>query len=84
MPETDIKPTRYHVLDPFLSELQRRFTYHSPKPDQPERYELLRRKGGELAILIAECVRDSRERATAITKLEEAIFWANAGIARNE
>lgn len=27
---------------------------------------------------------DSRELSTALTKLEEAVFWANAAIARNE
>jgi len=27
---------------------------------------------------------DSRERSLALTKLEEAVSWANAAIARNE
>lgn len=60
------------------------FTYHSPKDSQPERYNLLRKTAKELAILIIDNVPDSRERSLALTKLEESIFWANAGIARNE
>lgn len=60
------------------------FTYHPPKADQPERYEDLRRMAKELALnIVAKCP-DSRERSLALTNLEQAIFWANASIARNE
>jgi len=65
-------------------DLENVFSYHSPKSDQPKRYEELRAKVKELAILINCNVCDSREKSLALTKLEEAIFWANAGIARNE
>jgi hypothetical protein len=65
-------------------ELVRRFTYHPPKGDQPERYNLIRSKAGELAALLADACKESRERNLAFTKLEEAVFWANAAIARNE
>ena len=60
------------------------FTYHKPFGNQPERYEALRSKGKELASLILADIAPSRERSLALTKLEEAIFWANASIARNE
>lgn len=59
------------------------FTYHAPKPGQPEKYTTLRNAAKDLAILIDEMVPDSREKALAMTKLEEVIMWANAGIARN-
>lgn len=72
------------ITDKDRAELEKRFTYHAPKPTQPERYAALRSKAKELAELIMETVPDSRERSTAITKIEEATFWANAGIARNE
>lgn len=65
-------------------ELDKRFTYHSPKPGQPERYVLLRDAAKNLAELIVENTPQSREQALALTKLEEATFWANASIARNE
>jgi hypothetical protein len=60
------------------------FVYHAPKADQPERYAALRAKAKELADLIAEIVPASREQSVAITHLETAMMWANAGIARNE
>lgn len=66
------------------SDLENRFTYHSPKDNQPEKYQHLRQAGKDVAYLIKGLVPDSREQSLALTKLEEAIFWANAGIARNE
>lgn len=66
------------------NDIERNFTYHPPKPGQPERYALIRAKAKELAVLIdAQCPR-SRERSIAMTKLETTVFWANAAIARNE
>lgn len=59
------------------------FTYHPPQPGQGEKYVALREKAKELAVMMVDLVPESRERATAITNLETAVFWANAGIARN-
>ncbi len=60
------------------------YKYHTPKEGQPARYEAIRNKAKELAELIeAECPA-SREQSVAFTKLEEAVMWANAAIARNE
>lgn len=67
-----------------LDTIERNFTYHAPHGDQVERYGEIRAGGKRLAELIAAACPDSRERALAFTKLEEAIFWANASIARNE
>ena len=66
------------------ADLRHRFTYHAPKPGQPEKYTKLRDEAYGLACLIDTLVPKSREQSLAITKLEEAIFWANAGIARNQ
>lgn len=66
------------------NDIERNFTYHAPKPGQPERYAAIRAKAKELALLIdAECPQ-SRERSIALTDLENSVFWANASIARNE
>lgn len=64
-------------------ELNHRFTYHAPKEGQPELYEKMRAKAKGLAAFIEKNVPDSRERALALTKVEEAVMWANAGIARH-
>lgn len=65
-------------------QLENNFSYHAPKEGQPEKYEQIRAKAKELAYLIDAAVPNSREKALAHTNLEQAVFWANAGIARNE
>lgn len=67
-----------------LSELEKRFTYHPPKEGQPTKYEGIRREALTMAILNEGACPDSREKALAMTKLEEVVMWANASIARNE
>jgi predicted DNA-binding protein (UPF0251 family) len=64
--------------------IENNFTYHTPKEGQPERYEAIRAKAKELALLIVDITPLSREQAVALTELETAVFWANASIARNE
>lgn len=71
-------------LDQYESEdLNKRFTYWPPKEGQPKVYVELRDQARALAATIYSTQEVSRERSLAITKLEEAIMWANAGIARN-
>ena len=65
-----------------IQELETRFTYHAPKEGQPEIYTRLRDEAAKLALLIAELVPASREQSLALTKLEESVMWANAGVAR--
>lgn len=67
-----------------MQDLEKRFTYHAPKPGQPEKYTAIRAKAKELAEMIVELVPESREQSLALTNLEQAVMWANAGIARNE
>ena len=71
------------MTDEMKVRIDNNFTYHSPTGDQPERYTQLRAKAKELAYLIAELVPPSREQSVALTQLEDAVMWANAGIARN-
>jgi len=67
-----------------LQRIEHNFRYHAPKPGQPERYELLRAKAKEFALLILELTPASREQAIALTELETSVMWANAAIARHE
>lgn len=65
-------------------DLNNRFDYHAPKEGQTEKYFAIRSTLKETAELIISACPDSSERSLAITKLEEAMFWANAAIARND
>lgn len=60
------------------------YTYHAPVNDkQMIVYGEIRRQAKALAHYFLECVPEGRERSVALTKLEEAVMWANAGAARN-
>lgn len=60
-------------------DLDNRFGYHASKR---EAHEDVRAKVRELADFIDEVLSDGREKSTAMTKLEEVMFWTNAGVAR--
>lgn len=74
----------YPITDGQMERLNNSFTYHAPKDDQPERYNLLRNLAKELAVELLKNIPDGRERSLAVTKLEECIMWANKGIACGE
>jgi hypothetical protein len=63
-------------------ELTRNFTYHAPSADQVPKYTRMREVAHGLAFLIQDYCPDSREKSLAFTKLEEAVMWADASIAR--
>ena len=65
-----------------MNDLEKRFTYHPPKDGQSVLYETIRSYGRAMAIIIEEHCPESRERSLSITKIEEAVMWANASIAR--
>lgn len=70
-------------MDIRIEEIKHRFKYHKPKEVQIPVYERFREAGKKLALDMLDSQPHSRELSLAITKLEEAIMWANAGIARN-
>lgn len=65
------------------NDINNRFTYHAPKGDQAQTYETIRSEAKGLALLLLEKCPPSRELSLALTNLEQAVFWANASIARN-
>jgi hypothetical protein len=69
---------------PSQADLENRFSYHSPKDGQPERYQAIRAEALKLAQLINAEAPETREQSLALTHLEDAVMWANAAIARNE
>jgi len=66
------------------ADLERRFSYHPPKPHRVPDFTDIRDMAYELAKLIDERCPEGREKALAITKAEEAVMWANAAIAREK
>ena len=59
------------------------FTYHKPTDEKANKYPIIRDKAKELAYIIKELVPNGREQSLALTKLEEMVMWANAGISRD-
>jgi hypothetical protein len=59
------------------------FMFHESNMRTKPLYETLRMEFKNLAKRVDELCPDSREKSLAMTKLEEAVMWANASIARN-
>ncbi|MFC5184376.1 Acb2/Tad1 domain-containing protein [Actinomadura harenae] len=65
-------------------ELAHRFAYHPPTtPKKVGDHQGVRVACSELAARLDELLPDGREKALAMTQIEQAMFWANAAIARN-
>jgi len=65
-------------------DIEKRFTYHTPTADQPEKYGRIRDEAKALAVTLNDLCPPSRELSVALTALEDSVMWANAAIARNE
>ncbi len=60
-----------------------RFRYHpATTPGRMEQHDDVRTCLAETALALNDVVPEGREKALMLTKLEEAMFWANAAIAR--
>jgi len=65
------------------TDLKNRFNYHPADTEYRQKaHEQVREQCLRAAEFINNNVREGREKSLAITKLEEAMFWANAAIAR--
>lgn len=66
------------------NELDNRFAFHPATAENKhgEVHDEIRLQCGRLAAFLNESVPDGREKALAITHLEEVMFWANAAVAR--
>lgn len=60
------------------------FTYHKPFGSEQERYVSIWDTAKSLAYLIEKSCPESREKALALTNLQQSVMWANAAIAINE
>lgn len=65
-------------------DIANRFEFHAA-PDEEKRnlHSSVRNHIREVADYVNLVVPEGREKSLAITKLEEAMFWANAALARD-
>lgn len=66
-----------------MNNIDQIFTYHPPKPGQPEQYAKIRAAAKSFAELVTFECPVSMERHESLNKIQESVFWANAGIARH-
>ena len=65
-------------------DLENRFEYHAPQTTtRSMAHQGVRMLLKDAAIQINHNVPDGREKSLCMTKLEEAMFWANAALARD-
>ena len=67
-----------------FDDLENRFNYHKPDEIKVGQHELVRNECLKLARVIVVTTPEGREQSLAITKIEEAMFWANAALARQK
>ena len=60
-----------------------RFNYHRPDATTQEAHQFVRNAARAAAEEFDRLLVESREKSLALTKLEEAMFWANAALARH-
>lgn len=65
-------------------DLDNRFDHHPPDVVKAAVHQLIRGVFKEAAEVVAHELPEGREKSLALTKLEEAMFWSNASIARND
>ncbi|MGH3349297.1 MAG: DUF7681 family protein [Nocardioides sp.] len=65
------------------SDIEHRFAFHAASTQEKrDEHTSVRQNCRALADFINENVPEGREKALAITHLEEVMFWGNAAIAR--
>lgn len=67
-----------------MNDLEKRFLHHPPTTPAVIRSHELARRTFLATARVIEQLPESRERSSAMTKLEEASFWVHAAIARGQ
>lgn len=66
-----------------IDDLENRIKYHKPNDEAITYISAMRSYALTWAKAVRLMVPEGREQALALTKIEEALMWANAGIARD-
>ncbi|SLJ40239.1 Uncharacterised protein [Mycobacteroides abscessus subsp. abscessus] len=72
----------FHSTPTSHADIDHRFNYHRPDPEQVTSHETIRGKCREPAHDLDTILPPGREKSVALTKLEEVLMWGNAAIAR--
>lgn len=64
-----------------IERIENLFTYHSPDAAQMAKYEAIRQAAKAFAYIICDNTPSCADQSTAIRKLRESVFCANASIA---
>jgi hypothetical protein len=74
---------KFEIADSEYEDLENRFNFHpATDPEVGQRHQNVRNRCLHLATELSKVVPPGREKTLMITKIEEVMFWANAGIAR--
>jgi len=66
------------------NELKITLGFHPADEVAADKHDFVRDECKKLAYKLEEELPDSREKALAMTKLEEVMLWGNAAVARNK
>lgn len=65
------------------ADIRNRFEYHAPDETKAETHKRVRQLCLAVAMDLNAMLPEGREKSSAITHLEETMFWANAALARS-
>lgn len=71
-------------MSDMIDRIEHEFKYHAPDEDAVVVHETLRTIYRNTAGAMDQLLPDSREKSIVITKLREAMMWANAAVALNK
>ncbi len=71
-------------MNPAKERIENNFGFHPADEVAADKHDFVRDECKKLAYKLEEELPDSREKALAMTKLEEVMLWGNAAVARNK